>query len=229
MSHEAVHRRSPLEPAPITIPEWAAWIGSHVEDLQESEYPPELVDELAAKYLGKVLRGLHLLGVAGLPDDASIAARGVWKTLVGLREELAVRAANLSRRLGPWELVTSDGVLIEMVFDSTPGRSADAPAGLAEELAAPAGAEQAVSPRASRAAHQVAKELSPGRQAIVNVIRESGRRMTTKEILGALAKRETVASEGTTKVYLSLLREAAILTNGKDSRGKGYGLAEWDR
>ena len=53
--------------------------------------------------------------------------------------------------------------------------------------------------------------------------------MSTKEILGALAKRETVASEGTTKVYLSLLREAAILTNGKDSRGKGYGLAEWDR
>ena len=78
------------------------------------------------------------------------------------------------------------------------------------------------------AASSKERELSPGKQAIIDVIRAAGQRLTTDGVVDALAKAHGVASEGTTKVYLSELVSRRLLTNRQDVTPKGYGLPEWE-
>lgn len=66
-------------------------------------------------------------------------------------------------------------------------------------------------------------ELTDGQQEIIDVIRTTGKRLQTKDILNALPN----SSEGTTKIYLAELMRRDILNNLRDSHGKGYGLPEW--
>ncbi len=71
-------------------------------------------------------------------------------------------------------------------------------------------------------------ELSEAERQIMDVIRATDHRLTTKEILQELVKEHGAASEGTTKVNLATLRRRKLLTNRQDVNPKGYGLPEWD-
>lgn len=70
--------------------------------------------------------------------------------------------------------------------------------------------------------------LPPGQQAILDVIRKAGHRLTTFKVVAELEKAQGAASLGTTKVYLADLRRRKLLTNQQDANPKGYGLPEWD-
>jgi hypothetical protein len=68
--------------------------------------------------------------------------------------------------------------------------------------------------------------LSPAEREIVDVIRDVGHRMTTREILEMLEAKGPV-SVGTTKQALAAMRRHRVLTNRSDTRPRGYGLPEW--
>lgn len=69
--------------------------------------------------------------------------------------------------------------------------------------------------------------LSDAEQVIVDAIAAKGERLDTDALLNAIAARKHVASEGTTKAALAALVRHGLLTQGRDSRGEGYGLPEW--
>ena len=69
--------------------------------------------------------------------------------------------------------------------------------------------------------------LSDAEQRILDLIRETGHRMTTKETIAELESRYGPTSEGTTKVTLATLVRRELLTNLKDATPRGYGLPEW--
>jgi hypothetical protein len=85
----------------------------------------------------------------------------------------------------------------------------------------------AQSPDAALRSEPVTRQLSPGRQRIVDVIQETGHRMTTEQILAAIREIDKVASSGTTKQYLAELVDRGILDNRQDVQPNGYGLQEW--
>ena len=64
---------------------------------------------------------------------------------------------------------------------------------------------------------------------IIGVIREAGRRLTTTQILDALANRGLQPSEGGTKTTLAELVRFGELTNSRAARPPGYGLPEWEQ
>jgi len=66
--------------------------------------------------------------------------------------------------------------------------------------------------------------LTPVQEQIVGIVRQAGRRLTTKEILTALEQANGPASVGTTKQSLAELTRRGILTSGTDASGSGYGL-----
>jgi len=69
---------------------------------------------------------------------------------------------------------------------------------------------------------------SPCEADVVTIIRERGRRMTTEEVKRVLQTRNQVHGDSTvTKALADLCRRHGMLTNGRDGRGRGYGLAEW--
>jgi len=68
---------------------------------------------------------------------------------------------------------------------------------------------------------------SEANRKIVQVLREAGHRMTTKEILSALRDKHGDASEGTTKQHLAMLVQHKVLNNRQDVTPNGYGLPEW--
>lgn len=64
-------------------------------------------------------------------------------------------------------------------------------------------------------------------EQIVGIVRQAGRRLTTREVLAELEKVNGAASEGSTKQSLAELTRRVILTSATDGYGKGYGLPEW--
>jgi len=74
----------------------------------------------------------------------------------------------------------------------------------------------------------VQRKLSPSERGVIELIRLAGRRMTTKEILAALEKKDGAASEGTTKTTLAGLVRRGLLTNRQDVTPRGYDLPGWN-
>lgn len=71
-------------------------------------------------------------------------------------------------------------------------------------------------------------QLPPKQQEILELLRSTGKRMTTDMILQKLEASRGPTSVGTTKDALSQLRRMGFLTNRQDVTPKGYGLAEWE-
>jgi len=64
-------------------------------------------------------------------------------------------------------------------------------------------------------------------QAVIDVIRKAGKRMTGKEVASALAP--LYSNAPAISETLGVLVRAQILDNASDSRGRGYGLKEWKK
>jgi hypothetical protein len=71
-------------------------------------------------------------------------------------------------------------------------------------------------------------DLDADEQAIVELIIEVGRRLTTAELLDEFSRRGELKAESTTKGKLSNLTKRGILNNRHDTSTKGYGLPEWN-
>ena len=69
--------------------------------------------------------------------------------------------------------------------------------------------------------------LNASQQAIVDLIGETGHRLTKVGILDALNAKGLTASPGTTGQTLAALTQFGVLTNLRDHHGRGYGLPEW--
>ncbi|MHB9081059.1 MAG: hypothetical protein ACYC3X_26605 [Pirellulaceae bacterium] len=74
-----------------------------------------------------------------------------------------------------------------------------------------------------------AVELNTSQQAIVDLLRTTGHRLTTTGILDGLSAAGLVVSEGMTKQTLAVLGQFGILTNSKSAKPPGYGLPEWEQ
>ena len=86
--------------------------------------------------------------------------------------------------------------------------------------------ERAESKTEVKSEPRVVPRLSNSEIAIIKVLKHSGKRLTTKELLSALENDCGAASEGTTKVTLAGLVRRGLLTNRQDVSPKGYGLHE---
>ena len=66
-------------------------------------------------------------------------------------------------------------------------------------------------------------------QAIIDLIRSVGHRLTTSQLLSEFEHRGQIKAESTIKLKLGRMVRAGLLTNRQDVRPpKGYGLPEWD-
>ena len=70
--------------------------------------------------------------------------------------------------------------------------------------------------------------LTNREREIVQVIRQAGHRLTTLQVLSALAKLRTKISEGMTKQSLRKLVLLKVLDNRSDTKPRGYGLRTWE-
>ena len=70
---------------------------------------------------------------------------------------------------------------------------------------------------------------TPCERDILGLIEETDRRYTVVQVLAALEGAGKIHGESTVrKALANLCRRTGLLTNKRDSRGKGYGLVEWD-
>ena len=76
-------------------------------------------------------------------------------------------------------------------------------------------------------------ELTPCERDVLAVLERAGKRLTTQEVLQALARwaqeePEHLHGDSTvTRALAELCRRKGLLSNRRDTYGRGYGLADW--